>query len=135
MKNIRYSEYGSVDGGYTVYAVYGEDPNCDMGGSHSNPFLGTVEGTFNDVLEHAANHMKGFYTWGGGGYIKPTNTLKENYEPIVLDKTKKLKLERKEKLKKLTRANLNYLIENIDSMSKEDIKNNLIEIANNLTDK
>ena len=132
-KNIRYNEYSSVDGGYTVYAVYGEDPNCDLGGSHSNPYLGDVEGTFEEVLEYAAKNMKRFYSWGGGGYIKPR--VNDFNEPIVLDKTKKLKLERKEKLKKLTRANLNYLIENIDSMSKEDIKNNLIEIANGLTDK
>ena len=61
--NLRYAEYSSKDGGYCVYSVYGEDPNCDMFGSHISPFLGNVEGTFQEVLEYAANNMKRFYAW------------------------------------------------------------------------
>ena len=49
-----------------IWRVYGEDPNCDMGGYHHNPYLGTFEGTLEDVLEHAVQLAR-FYSWGGGG--------------------------------------------------------------------
>ena len=127
--NLRYSEYSSVDAGYCVYAVYAEDSNCDLGGYHSNPFLGCVEGTFIDVLEYAANNMRGFYTWGGGGYIKPS---KNTDQPIILDSAKKIKLERKEKINKISNYNIDNLIENINQMSIEEIKNALIKIKDNL---
>jgi hypothetical protein len=130
--NLRYAEYSSKDGGYCVYSVYGEDPNCDMGGSHIAPFLGNVEGTFQEVLEYAANNMKRFYAWGGGGHIVPYTEKKENVEPIVLNKGKKLKLERKAKLKKLIQVDIDMLIENIDIMDKDSIKKSLIEIKNKL---
>ena len=126
--DFNYSKWSSVDGGYTIYSVYGEDPNCDMGGSHICLYLGDVEGTFQEVLEYAANNMSRFYTWGGGGYITPS--IKNN-EPIIVNESKKLKLERKETLKKLTKANVNYLIENMDNMNKDEIKNYLIEILKN----
>jgi len=130
--NLRYAEYSSKDGGYCVYSVYGEDPNCDMFGSHISPFLGNVEGTFQEVLEYAANNMKRFYAWGGGGHIVPYKEKKENVEPIVLNKGKKLKLERKAKLKKLIQIDIDILIENIDNMDKDSIKKSLIEIKNKL---
>ena len=130
--NLRYGEYSSKDGGYCVYSVYGEDPNCDMGGSHISPFLGNVEGTFQEVLEYAANNMNSFYAWGGGGHITPYKELKGNVEPIVLNKGKKLKLERKAKLKKLIQVDIDMIIENIELMDKEAIKNSLIEIKNKL---
>jgi hypothetical protein len=52
-----------------IWEVRGEDPNCDMGGSHHQPYLGTYEGTLRDVAE-AAVEMSGFWQWGGGGSIK-----------------------------------------------------------------
>ncbi len=52
-----------------VWQVNGEDPNCDMGGSHHEPFLGTFEGTLENVIKTAVN-IRGFYAWGGGGSIK-----------------------------------------------------------------
>jgi hypothetical protein len=52
-----------------IWNVYGEDPNCDLGGSHIEPFLGRFEGRFIDVLEHAVT-MPRFYAWGGGGKVK-----------------------------------------------------------------
>lgn len=52
-----------------VWNIHGEDPNCDFGGYHSNPFLGAVEGRLDKVLEHAVNKSS-FYTWGSGGIIK-----------------------------------------------------------------
>jgi len=130
--NLRYSECSSKDGGYCVYSVYGEDPNCDMGGYHNSPFLGNVEGTFQEVLEYAANNMSGFYQWGGGGHVVPYKEKKENAEPIVLNKGKKLKIERKAKLKKLIQVDIDMLIENIDIMDKESIKKSLMEIKNKL---
>ena len=51
-----------------TWRIRGEDPNCDMGGHHYQPELGTVEGKLCDVVEHAVN-LGGFYTWGGGGDI------------------------------------------------------------------
>jgi hypothetical protein len=46
----------------------GEDPNCDFGGHHYQPELGTVEGKLRKVVEHAVQ-LGDFYTWGGGGDI------------------------------------------------------------------
>ena len=121
--NLRYSDYSSKDGGYCVYAVYGEDPNCDLGGPHGNPFLGDVEGTFKEVLEHAANNMTRFYSWGGGGYITPKES-----EAVVLDSVKKLKRNRKAKLKKLVSSDIERLIEEFDTMTSDEIKESLTNI-------
>lgn len=53
---------------YGLWEIRGEDPNCDLGGSHSNPHLGYLEGKLEDVIKTAIK-MKGWYQWGGGGYI------------------------------------------------------------------
>lgn len=47
----------------------GEDPNCDFGGSHYQPELGTVEGRLEDVIRYAVK-LPNFYTWGAGGDIE-----------------------------------------------------------------
>ncbi len=52
-----------------VWAIYGEDPNCDMGGPHHSPYLCSVEGTLAKAVKYAIN-LQNFYTWGGGGSIK-----------------------------------------------------------------
>lgn len=52
-----------------TWEIRGEDPNCDFGGHHHNPYLGTVSGELFDVVKHAVS-LKGFFTWGGGGIIK-----------------------------------------------------------------
>ena len=49
-----------------VWQVFGEDPNCDMGGPHYNPDLGIYEGKLSDVIR-AAVELPGFWQWGGGG--------------------------------------------------------------------
>ena len=59
-----------------IWEVRGEDPNCDFGGPHHNPFLGHFEGKLEDVIIHAVS-LKGFWVWGGGGEIKKFN------EPLV----------------------------------------------------
>lgn len=51
-----------------VWSIYGEDPNCDMGGSHHEPYLGKVEGTLENAIKYAVK-LHGFFTWGGGGKI------------------------------------------------------------------
>ena len=61
---------------YGVWEVYGEDPNCDLGGYHNQPFLGVYEGTLECVIKVAV-HLPGFWTWGGGG------TIKKYHSPVV----------------------------------------------------
>jgi hypothetical protein len=53
----------STDG---VWQVFGEDPNCDLGGSHHNPELGIYEGKLGDVIRMAVE-LPGFWQWGAGG--------------------------------------------------------------------
>ena len=122
-KDLKYCEFSSKDAGYTVYSVFGEDANCDlvtvlMDGSH-NPFLGNVEGTFNGVLEYAANEMKGFYTCGDGGYIRPKS------ECDNLSDNGKL-------LNENICSDIDFIIDNIDLMTNESIKNQLLGIKNKL---
>lgn len=57
-----------------VWAVLGEDPNCDFGGSHYNPTLGYYTGTLQKVLEVAVN-LDNFWTWGAGGEIKKIDII------------------------------------------------------------
>lgn len=35
-----------------VWQIFGEDPNCDMGGSHIQPLLGTVSGELRAVIKY-----------------------------------------------------------------------------------
>jgi hypothetical protein len=51
-----------------LWNIKGEDPNCDMGGHHYQPDLGTVEGTLKEVIEYAVD-LPNFWAWGGGGNI------------------------------------------------------------------
>ena len=50
------------------WTVRGEDPNCDWGGSHQQPYLGTYEGKLEDVIREAIT-LAGFWQWGAGGTI------------------------------------------------------------------
>lgn len=61
-KNHRLNEAGT-------WQVCGEDPNCDMGGSHHNPYLATYSGTLENVIRKAVT-LHGFWQWGAGGDIK-----------------------------------------------------------------
>lgn len=51
-----------------TWRILGEDPNCDWGGSHHEPELETVTGTYKNVVEYALT-LRNFFTWGGGGRI------------------------------------------------------------------
>jgi hypothetical protein len=52
-----------------TWQVLGEDPNCDMGGSHHQPTLGFFTGKLSDVITLAVN-LPHFWQWGGGGDFK-----------------------------------------------------------------
>jgi len=52
-----------------TWEIYGEDPNCNLGGSHITPRLGTAEGKLTDVIDYAVE-LSGFFQWGYGGNIK-----------------------------------------------------------------
>lgn len=54
------------------WKILGEDPNCDLGGHHHQPDLGTYFGTLQKVLEIAVQHSN-WRTWGGGGDIVKVN--------------------------------------------------------------
>ena len=55
---------------YGLWTVRGEDPNCDLGGTHHMPLVGHYEGVLEDVIKEAVQEYN-FWTWGGGGDIKP----------------------------------------------------------------
>lgn len=52
-----------------IWEVRGEDPNCDYGGSHCNPYIGTYSGKLATVVKIAVLDDN-FWTWGAGGYIR-----------------------------------------------------------------
>lgn len=58
-----------------IWQVRGEDPNCDFGGHHHMPYLGTYEGKLGDVISIAVD-LPGFWTWGGGGDITRISLIK-----------------------------------------------------------
>jgi len=65
-----------------VWKVLGEDPNCDMGGSHHQPFLGIFEGKLEDVIRHAVQ-LKRFWQWGAGGSIQKVEIIQLDPEKIA----------------------------------------------------
>lgn len=52
-----------------TWRILGEDPNCDFGGHHHEPYLETVTGTYENVVDYALS-LKGFFQWGAGGRIE-----------------------------------------------------------------
>ena len=79
-KQSNYSKYISIPMGVELlkkyslqrdglWEIYGEDPNCDIAGTHINPKLDVVRGRLQDVIEHAVNLSK-FWAWGSGGEIR-----------------------------------------------------------------
>lgn len=59
-----------------TWRIFGEDPNCDFGGSHVQPDLGMVEGKLSDVIEYAVE-LSNFWTWGAGGDIRLLDSPKK----------------------------------------------------------
>jgi len=55
--------------------IYGADTNTDMGGSHIQPYLGTVKGcTLADAVATAKAH-KSWADWGQGGRIEKSSRI------------------------------------------------------------
>lgn len=67
-----------------IWEVRGEDPNCDFGGHHHEPFIGKVRGRLEEVIEWAVQQPN-WLTWGAGGSIK----LSEEENIIDLCKSSK----------------------------------------------
>lgn len=67
-------EYSLNDFGY--WRIFGEDPNCDLGGYHHEPELGMYEGKLSDVIKFAVE-LKGFWAWGSGGRILKIGTIQK----------------------------------------------------------
>ena len=63
-----------------IWRIRGEDPNCDFGGHHYQPDLGTYEGRLEDVIRYAVG-IPNFWTWGAGGDIV------QERAPIKIDAT------------------------------------------------
>jgi hypothetical protein len=49
-----------------IWEIRGEDPNCDLAGSHHQPKLGIVQGKLQDIIMFGCT-LSGFWQWGGGG--------------------------------------------------------------------
>jgi hypothetical protein len=75
-----------------TWRINGEDPNCDFGGCHSQPYLATVTGTYKDVIDYAVE-LANFWTWGGGGTITKVEIIpvKPYNETLRQEKLAKLK--------------------------------------------
>jgi hypothetical protein len=86
LKYEYHTKYPLEENGYWI--IYGEDPNCDFGGSHHEPLLEIVSGKYIDVVTYATT-LKSFYTWGSGGRIVKT-TITDIDETINVEKLKLL---------------------------------------------
>jgi hypothetical protein len=98
---------------YGFWKARGEDPNCDMGGSHNLPELGIFEGKLEDVINYVVL-LPGWYNWGSGGNIEAYSSKK--IKKITADSVNELKNNHK-KVKDL-KAEL------------ERIKNEIAELEN-----
>lgn len=83
-----------------AWHIYGEDPNCDLGGPHHEPYLGVVEGKYSEVVEHALK-MPHFFTWGGGGRIDKAMIEKITYAEPPKPTKKQLRAEKKRLQKRI----------------------------------
>lgn len=95
LQNYSPSEQGT-------WKILGEDPNCDWGGAHSQPYLDTVTGTYVNVVEYAMS-LKSFFTWGGGGSIVKQKTDIVNVDKAV-DNSKRIVALEDEEAKLLARV-------------------------------
>lgn len=96
-----------------LWKILGEDPNCDMGGFHSNPDLGMVTGRYKDVVEYALT-IPAFIQWGYGGKIAPAvdRNIKKIPKGFTVESLKSL-IDRKALLKKEL-AEVEEKIKNLD---------------------
>ena len=79
---------------FGTWRILGEDPNCDLGGSHHEPELETVTGSYGNVVDYAIT-LRGFFQWGSGGRIVQVPNHYKNIDNIVNNpKVKELEKER-----------------------------------------
>lgn len=64
-----------------LWQIFGEDPNCDLGGSHHQPLLATVQGTYAAAVDYALD-LPSFFTWGGGGDVRKIEVIKVDGESL-----------------------------------------------------
>lgn len=64
-----------------TWQIRGEDPNCDLGGHHHMPDLGTVQGKLDDIIAYAVE-LPGFWQWGSGGEIRAVHVRKIDSDSI-----------------------------------------------------
>lgn len=77
-----------------TWRIFGEDPNCDWGGSHHEPELEVVTGTYRNVVEYALT-LPGFFAWGSGGRIALIPGDVKNIDKVMTNpRIKVLKTER-----------------------------------------
>lgn len=96
-----------------VWDIYGEDPNCDFGGHHHNPFLERVRGRLTDVISYAET-LNDFYTWGGGGKIEFCKI--DGIKEIPLGFGEQVEIETREKKKRELVEAMNALQKELDSL-------------------
>lgn len=107
-----------------TWEVRGEDPNCDMGGHHHEPFLGFYSGKLRDVVE-LATELPGFFQWGAGGKISkasPPKVTKVVAKVVRRTDDEISKLENKLARKQELNKRFNSLQEEMRQLAKE-IKN------------
>lgn len=85
-----------------TWRILGEDPNCDFGGPHHSPFLGTVEGKLEDVIRYAVE-LPGFWQWGFGGSIEKVEVKK--IDSKISRRTAELELKKAELERQLAEIN------------------------------
>lgn len=86
-----------------LWNVRGEDSNCDLGGAHYMPDLGTFEGKLEDIIAYAVQ-LTGFWSWGAGGDIKKVAapvkiTAESNAEQVKLKQREQELLAELEKIR------------------------------------
>lgn len=93
---------------YGVWEIRGEDANADLAGSHHMPTLGYFEGKYGEIVEYALE-LNRFFTWGGGGDIRPIKTMKIDEDSAWQLRKAKAELKRIEKEKEEIEKRITFL--------------------------
>lgn len=112
-RNRLLENYDAAEHG--TWSIYGEDQSAELTGSHHEPKLEVVTGTYKNVVEYALT-LDGFFSWGRGGRIqkKICQSKLTNVDLLVDPKVLVLQAE-KDKLQ----LRLEVIDEEIQSLIKE----------------